>query len=549
MLTGEFSFTPARRVMIPKPGKIEKRPLSVGSPREKIVQKGLQMILETIYEPDFLNCSHGFRPDRSTHSALRILYLKGHHHSWVIQGDISKCFDNIPHDIILRLLSKRVKCDKFLTILRKSLKVGYVDVDSDKIVKNNRGTPQGSVVSPLLANIVLHELDKYLTDTIIPMYTKGIRRRHNPEYLQLMDKSKYLRKKGRVQEAEEARKQAQKMPSKDTKDPEFQRLKYVRYADDFILGFVGPRSEAEEIKQQIGEFLREELKLELSETKTLITHARTKAARFLGYEISVIQKDTQRFITSQGKDRRNINGRIGLSVPKDVIKEKCKDYMRKGKAVHRPELMREDEYTIINTYQLEFRGIANYYQLAYNMHTLDKLRWIMEASLTKTLAHKFRMSVSKVYEKYSAKVEISGKERRVLQVVVPKHDKSKKPLVATWGGIPLSWDIKATVTERPIRVRWNGQTELIRRLKVGYCERCGRMEQLEVHHVRAMKDLHEYPGREKPPWVRRMIALQRKTMVLCTTCHDDIQYGRPLTRPIITLTDIRALQKEALKRY
>ena len=318
---------------------------------------------------------------------------------------------------------------------------------------------------------------------------------------------------------------------------------------NFLLGFIGPRSEAEEIQREIGKYLQEELKLELSEAKTLITHARGEAARFLGYEISTLNEDRKRTKTSYGTAQRNINGKVGLRVPKDVIEEKIKDYTKNGKATHRTELMQEDDYTIINTYQLEFRGMANYYQRAYNMTELNKLKGVMEISLTETLASKHQMSVRKVYEKYRTEVEVNGRKYKVLQVIVPKHNESKEPLVATWGEIPLLWDIKAAIAERPWKVRWRGQTELIRRLLVGYCELCGRREELEVHHVRAMKDLHEYPGREKPPWVRRMIALQRKTMVLCETCHDDIQYGRPQTRPIIELVEIKAKQKEAMTRY
>ena len=182
------------------------------------------------------------------------------------------------------------------------------------------------------------------------------------------------------------------------------------------------------------------------------------------------------------------------------------------------------------------------------MHTFKKLKWVMEISLVKTLASKSQITVPKAYEKYGAEIEVEGKKRKVLQVVVPKQDKSKKPLVATWGGILLSWNIKAIIEDRPLKVRWKGQSELVRRLLVEYCELCGHNEKLEVHHIRAMKDLHEYSGRQKPSWMRRMRALQRKTLVLCETCHDDVQYGRPPTRPIIALADIKAKQKEAMKR-
>jgi hypothetical protein len=311
------------------------------------------------------------------------------------------------------------------------------------------------------------------------------------------------------------------------------------------LGFIGPKSEAEAIKQQLKMFLREELKLELSEEKTLITHARSEAAKFLGYEITRMHNDEQRTKrrTNGGSETmcRSVNAQIELRVPKDVIEAKSQRYYgQEKKAKHRAELLDNEDYTIVLTYQLEYRGIANYYQLAHNMFHLSKLKRIMEISLTKTLAAKYKLPVVKVYEKYGATLMVQGKKYKVLQASVPREGKS--PLVATWGGIPLKRNMKATLEERPSRL-YGSRTELVQRLLAEFCELCGSEKDVEVHHVRAMRKLHEYPGRSKPEWVKRMIALQRKTLVLCKRCHEATEHGLPITWTLITLKEVKARRK------
>jgi len=249
----------------------------------------------------------------------------------------------------------------------------------------------------------------------------------------------------------------------------------------FALAFIGPKSEAEEIKRQLATFLANELKLNLSEEKTLITHARSKAAKFLGYEITTLQSDTKQSLTKAGHKQRSINGRIGLRVPRAVLLEKCNRYKRRNKAVHRAKLLHESDYTIIATYQLEYRGIVNYYRLAYNLHTLQYLKWIMQQSLTKTLAAKHRISVQAVYDKYQREMVVNGRTYKVLQATAPRE--GKEPLIATWGGIPLEWDIKATIDER-IHWHWNSRSELEKRLLAQVCEACGAThmtDQIEVH--------------------------------------------------------------------
>ncbi len=229
-----------------------------------------------------------------------------------------------------------------------------------------------------------------------------------------------------------------------------------------------------------------------------------------------------------------------------MVEEKCKRYMRKGRTIHRTELVNENVFDIISKYQSEFRGIVNYYQLAYNTYSLHRLKWVMENSLAKTLAHKLKVSVSKIDEKYGTELTVDEKKYKGLQVSIPRQD--KKPLVATWGGIPLTRSIKATLEEQPSEV-WGGRSELVQRLLADFCEFCGSPKDVEVHHVQGMRKLHEYPGRPKPEWVKRMIALKRKTLLLCKTCHEDVEHGLPMKRPAISLTEVKTLRKRAGLRY
>ncbi|WP_374229123.1 group II intron reverse transcriptase/maturase [Ktedonobacter sp. SOSP1-52] len=353
-------------------------------------------------------------------------------------------------------------------------------------------------------------------------------RKTNPDYDALQTRSYRARKKGNKQQAKTLFKQMQKPPRRDPYDPDYRRLRYVRYADDTLLGFAGPREEAEGIKRQLGEFLRDHLKLELSQEKTLITHAHTEVARFLGYEIATQHENTKhdRF------GHRSVNGRIVLRAPTTVIERKCSIYMKHGKPTHRPELRNDDDFTIMSRYQLEYRGIVQYYLLAQNIPQFWKLHWIMKESLLKTLASKHKRRVTDVVRKYQTTTETSQGTLKCLEVIVPRE--GKKPLVARFGGIPLRRQNAAILIDQPFLVFRNQRNELLKRLLAEKCELCGSRENTEVHHIRKLADLNMKGKAEKPTWVKCMAARHRKTLVVCQDCHRAIHAGRPVGQNIRT---------------
>ena len=311
------------------------------------------------------------------------------------------------------------------------------------------------------------------------------------------------------------------LPYNDTHDPDYRCLRYIRYADDFLLGFTGPKDEADEIKARIGRFLRDNLKVELSDTKTLVTHGRTAAARFLGYEVVVQGNDTR--LDASG--RRSVNGIIGLRVPQDAVRAKSAAYMRDGKPIHLGARLHDSPYSIMEQYQAEFRGVVNYYRRATNLGALNHLRWVMETSLAKTLASKLKISVSQVFKRYKTTIQTDNGPRKVLMVKV--DEPGKKPLVTYWGGVSLARDNTATLIDKHPPIL-NGRTELVQRLRANTCELCGSTVKVQVHHIRAMKDLRKKGRAERPAWVEMMARRRRKTLVVCASCHADIHAGSPL---------------------
>jgi group II intron reverse transcriptase/maturase len=514
-----YRWTPVRRTLIPKKsGKF--RALGIPAWSDKLLQEVIRSILEAYYEPQFSRHSHGFRPGRGCHTALDEITRRWRGVKWYIEGDISRCFDSLDHQVLLSILSERLQDNRFLRLLSNLFKAGYLK--DWKYHATLSGVPQGGVVSPILSNTYLDRLDQFVEQELLPMYNYGDRRRPNPPYMSLLHAARKRRIAGEHEEARKLRRQAQQMPSRDPADPNFRRLWYCRYADDWLLGYSGSRSEAEQIKIQLSEFLCDKLKLELSREKTLITNTRTEEARFLGYEIINQNADD---IQCRRVNRRCINGASGLKIPVETIRKKCSKFMKHGKPTHRAEMLNDTDFSIISRYQAEYRGVVQYYLRAYNVHRLNLLYHVMKLSLARTLAAKHRLSAGRVMRKYQTTVSSPHGKLKAMQVVIHRGE-NKKPLVAQFGGIELRRQEAAVINDRPPEVYNTQRSEILQRLLADQCELCGSEDNCEVHHVRKLADINRPGQKEKPSWVKRMISRRRKTLVVCRKCHGEIHQGQ-----------------------
>nr|AYE93387.1 hypothetical protein C0993_000007 [Termitomyces sp.] len=524
VLEGRFKFSPARQILIPKPNKPgEFRSILIASPREKIVQKALQVLMNAIFDPHFSNSSFGFRPGRSLVNALNRIHKRGGPMSWAINGDTTKCFDRIPHDIIISMVKERISCVRILTLIERSLKAGYLD-EKGQTIKTKIGTPQGSILSPLLSNIVLDKLDKYI-ESLDSELNIGNKRKLNPIYTRLEGRRKYYKRKQPAL-ANKYLKQMRLISKLDMHNEEFRRAIYIRYADDFVILLASTRNYAISLKEKITTFLKVTCGLELNELKTTITKTRD-GFMFLGAQIK--KRDNSSIFNSfKGKARNKITRRstlrLAVDAPIKLLVDKLiqngfarRNHLATVLAKGRPDMIHLTHYDIIRFYNSKITGLLTAYRFAGNFSLMARVIWLLRQSCALTLARKFKLkTMKKTFEKFGFDLidPETGVCLKIPDTFSATYDYSSKPQ-----------DIFANPAEavdQILKTTWAGK---LTKGIPSKCALCGTSEKVEMLHLRKAADVRNKIRTGNITWAQWKGAVARKQIPLCRYHHELLHKG------------------------
>jgi group II intron reverse transcriptase/maturase len=511
LMAGKYYFTPAKRVLIQKGKKNTTHPLGISNSREKIVQKAILLVLEAIYEPIFSPHSHGCREAKGNHTALKEIKTKFSGANWIVEADISKCFDNIDHATLLNILKKKIRCEKTLALIKRALACGYIFEST--IHRPKIGIPQGSVVSPILCNIYLDVLDQFLTQQKKSFDSVVEKRPRNPLLKRLTNKinkkctTKEQRKKLRTQMAE----------CYGTLNIDFKRLYFVRYVDDYFIGIAGKYQDALHFKNLIKNFLLDVLKMELNMTKTKITKFSSNKVFYLGVFIRGTYRKKKK-VTKYVRKRKFITSkttpRVSFHAPIQKVLENLTEngfFKRKESKFMPTSLGRVVNFNhgdIIRYYNSMIYGILNYFSFVDNKKSLGSIVHGLKMSAARTFALKYKSrSVKPIFIKYGKLLTCPETKA---EIYIPKTFARDQIFLI---------DVKKA--EDVIKIKWNNKLTNTNLLKP--CCICGSTENIHMHHLKHVKDLKsKYANKEIDFFTLQMRAINRKQLPLCKAHHNAV---------------------------